>query len=414
MSNPLIYRQSTFGAPLPEFPTVLQASTVVSMRRSHSISLHRFGWVNQHRVYLNLVHNPRTSYVRSKTVILKISWLGQVALSLNDVRVQPNRPSRKADVLLAYLALNTNIIHERSKLTDYFCFDVQNPANNFRTILKCARDMIGKNSTRRGYKITKANGEGAVRFEPAAHLFIDVLEFRKPFNHTPTIETLMQKVALYSGPFMPGYESLDSIGWVEQIRAGLDRQFCDWMKRLLDELFAAERWNDIITWAEHWIAHSDMPRDAYNDLMAAYSELGDLPKLDATYERYKRTLEDIGVTPSEELQRQFDFWHAALVDSYRKPSESDRDPSKKMLPKLPTPKKPKPLRLPFTTFIGRKGELDSIAKQLANPECQLLTLVGIGGVGKGGDIDVGNLVQGRSDIRGQYVGGGDIQREGLF
>ncbi len=40
------------------------------------------------------------------------------------------------------------------------------------------------------------------------------------------------------------------------------------------------------------------------------------------------------------------------------------------LPSLPTP------------FIGRDAELDEIRQWLADPTCRLLSLVGIGGIGK--------------------------------
>ncbi len=40
------------------------------------------------------------------------------------------------------------------------------------------------------------------------------------------------------------------------------------------------------------------------------------------------------------------------------------------------------LPTPTGGFVGRQAELDSVAKQLQNPDCRLLTLVGVGGIGK--------------------------------
>ena len=37
---------------------------------------------------------------------------------------------------------------------------------------------------------------------------------------------------------------------------------------------------------------------------------------------------------------------------------------------------------PATSFIGRETELKTIAEDLANPDCRLLTLLGPGGIGK--------------------------------
>ena len=53
---------------------------------------------------------------------------------------------------------------------------------------------------------------------------------------------------------------------------------------------------------------------------------------------------------------------------------------------MPTPRAPAPpasnLPLPMTPFVGRENELAYATRLLVRPECRLLTLVGLGGVGK--------------------------------
>ncbi len=305
--------------------------------------------------------------------ILNVDWLGQVALHQDGVSVQPAKPSRKADVLLAYLAMNTGIIHERSKLMDMLCFNVKDPASDFRGILKRAREMAGEN-TALFYTIDKANGDSALRFEPKPGLQIDAVEFRKPLGHSrtaTTVEDLMHKAALYGGPFMPGYESVDAIGWVVQMQAGLNREFCKLMEHLLSVLREAGRWNDLITWAEHWISRSELPLQAYRDLMLAYKELGDLPNLNATYARYTQALTDLGVTLDEELREEYQKLREALIENlHKREGDARRSPLPKALPKS------------TTSFVGRAQDLANIARKLDDAECQLVTVLGIGGVGK--------------------------------
>ena len=308
---------------------------------------------------------------------LEIRLLGQFELRVDGVCVEPEKPSRKADALLAYLALNAGLTHERSKLIDLFCLNVKDPAGDFRGILKRARDMAGKDTAGQFYRIVNVNGEGALRFEPTPNLWVDAVEFQKPLGHAPQIEDLIERAALYAGSFLHGYE----IRWVEDTRAGLDRQFSDLMKRLLEELYADERWTDLAAWAEHWIAHSDLPPTAYTDMMEAYSELGDLPKLDSIYKRYIHALGEIGVQPSEDLDRQYGFLRKTLERGFGNPAVAS-----KKAPVVPSnltqPNKPKPLPLIPTTFIGRAADLVKIDEKLKNAECQLVVLVGIGGVGK--------------------------------
>jgi predicted ATPase/transcriptional regulator with XRE-family HTH domain/Tfp pilus assembly protein PilF len=48
----------------------------------------------------------------------------------------------------------------------------------------------------------------------------------------------------------------------------------------------------------------------------------------------------------------------------------------------PAPRGPAPLPVPPTPFVGRQGELSTLAALLADPACRLLTLTGPGGIGK--------------------------------
>jgi predicted ATPase/DNA-binding SARP family transcriptional activator len=309
----------------------------------------------------------------------------------SDAPVKVAKPSRKADALLAYLALNPGIIHERSKLMDMFCFKVRDPAGDLRGILKRAREMVGKGITEQYYTISNVNGDNAVRFAPTPLLHIDVVEFRKPLAPSVSIDDLVNRIKLCCGPFMPGYDGLDSVGWLEQTRAGLESQFGMLMKRLLDMLYNADRWEDVATWAEHWVACSGWRPDAYRDLSLAYSELGDLSGLEDVYKRYTHALIDLGVKPPEDIQREYAFRHKAITESLSAPRPARREaaqqpqatpsPSSKQT-EPPKPKPPKPLPEQTTSFIGRANDLAKIANKLADMDCRLLTLVGIGGVGK--------------------------------
>ncbi|MBV7329146.1 helix-turn-helix domain-containing protein [Chloroflexi bacterium TSY] len=75
-------------------------------------------------------------------------------------------------------------------------------------------------------------------------------------------------------------------------------------------------------------------------------------------------------------------WKLAMSQEALQPSHLSLDVS----PWKPTTQavQSQPVRLPRppTSFVGRQVELDAVQTQLANPDCQLLTLLGPGGIGK--------------------------------
>ena len=314
---------------------------------------------------------------------LELRLMGAFQLTLNGQPVAPEKQLRKADALLAFLALNPNVPHQRTLLVDRFCANIRDPAADFRGVLNRVRNILGKNqSTESFFTLTNVHSDGALIFEPTPQLWVDVVAFQQHDLH-PTLPQLMELAQLYRGPFMAGYEDLDCSDWIEAMRATLEVQFDTVMKALLDSLYEQMRWKDMLSWGEYWISHNPTISDAYVVLMEAHSELGNLPKLDETYIRLQRALTSIDRALINQYKQQYEYQRKLLVDGYGKALRHRREPDSAPAHTVEVqPRPPKPLPHPPTAFVGRNRELTSIAEKLSDSDCRLLTLMGMGGVGK--------------------------------
>ena len=314
---------------------------------------------------------------------LELRLMGAFQLTLNGQPVAPEKQLRKADALLAFLALNPNVHHQRTLLVDRFCANIRDPAADFRGVLNRVRNILGKNQSAESFfTLTNVHSDGALIFESTPQLWVDVVAFQQHDLH-PTLPQLMELAQLYRGPFMAGYEDLDCSDWIEAMRATLELQFDTVMKALLDSLYEQMRWKDMLSWGEYWISHNPTTSDAYVVLMEAHSELGNLPKLDETYIRLQRALTSIDRALINQYKQQYEYQRKLLVDGYGKALRHRREPDSAPAHTVEVqPRPPKPLPHPPTAFVGRNRELTSIAEKLSDSDCRLLTLMGMGGVGK--------------------------------
>lgn len=309
---------------------------------------------------------------------LELRSLGAYQLTLDGRLVVPQKQLRKADALLTYLTLNPNVRHQRSVLIDRFCATTRDPAADFRSILNRVRNILGKDQpTEPFFRVVNVHGDNALVFEPTALMWTDAVAFLQPLQ-LPTLPQLIALAQLYRGQFLAGYEDLDCASWIETMRATLETQFDSVMKALLDSLFEQARWGDMLTWSEHWINHSPVNREPYIALMEAHSETGNLPKLDETFARFQRAMAIIDPGLIGDYQQQYDYLRKRLVEGYgRSPVRINPDTNDS-----PATRPPKPLPRVSTEFVGRQLDLQAVEQKLKEANCRLLTVMGIGGVGK--------------------------------
>lgn len=136
-----------------------------------------------------------------------------------------------------------------------------------------------------------------IGFESSSEYWLDTAEL-KNLSDNATADDLMEVLSQYQGELLPGfYEE-----WVVLEREHLSSTFEHMMARLMSLLQNENHWLDILDWGERWIKLGQKPEPAYRALMAAQAAKGDMSKVAATYEGCVKTLQEIGIEPSEQTK----------------------------------------------------------------------------------------------------------------
>ncbi len=299
--------------------------------------------------------------------MLEIRLLGQFDVRRDGTPV--DIPSRPAQSLLAYLALHPGTPQRREKLAGLFWPDAAeaNARSNLRAALwRIRKSLEGGPPAEPGYLLVD---EIALAFDPRADFWLDAAALERRLDEGASAAELVEVVSVYRGELLPGFYD----EWVVLERERLQALFEHKMKRLLDRLVAEQRWSEALELGERWIALGHTPEPAYRALMAAHAGLGDLSSVAAAFQRCAEALwRELGVEPSEETRAQYEGLTRAERSAHASVSAAR--------PSAATPAVRLPV--PATPFVGREQELVEVGRILDDPDCQMLTLVGPGGIGK--------------------------------
>lgn len=219
--------------------------------------------------------------------------------------------SRKVDALLVYLAcagrprprelLAELLWEERSQ---------ERAMGNLRVALSSLRKHLGS-------YVTISRDEVAI--DPDADVWLDARALEgqlsagrddREHDGSRHIAQLEQAIGLYQGDFLEGFFLRGSAGfenWAVLERERMRAVYEQSLQLLLDELLASQRWRDVITWGERWIADGQSPEPAFRALMNARSGLGDLASMTAVYHRCVDTLDaELGIEPSEQTNELYE------------------------------------------------------------------------------------------------------------
>lgn len=298
-----------------------------------------------------------------------------------DGRVVDGFRSNKTRGLLAYLALEAGRAHARSSLAALFWPETpdQVAAKNLRLTLHRLRAALDD---------AAAGMADALLFTPrgqiqlnAAVLTLDVAQFTAALaqvgahHHTdPALcpacrQRLEQAAALARGELLAGFGLEDAPPfeeWLLMQRERLAHQSIVALHMLAAACQALGDHPRAYLYAARQIELDPFRETAYRQAMAALAASGQRSEALARYQSCVRVLaEELGIEPDAET--------TAL---YRRISRGELSQSAPVA--LPTAGFPAQL----APFVGREAELEAIRARLLDPACRLVTLTGLGGVGK--------------------------------
>lgn len=323
---------------------------------------------------------------------LRLSLLGSPQLSRStdqqeDAPLRLNR--RKAMALLAYLAV-TGEAHRREVLATLFWPN----HTQSRAHANLRRDLSVLNKALDG-DFLDIDRE-SVSLVRGRDFWLDVDRFRHLLaefgghGHSEErvcpkcIPLLSEAVTLYRGDFMAGFtlpDTPDFDEWQFFERENLRYELAGALTKLVQALTAQGQFEAAIPHARRWLGLDLLHEPAHRELMQLYAWAGNEAAALRQYQACVQVLEaELGKPPEETTQRLYEAIRAKQPPA--PPGRSQLEPgvseieSERVAPPHNLPSQPTP-------FIGRQEELAEIRRLLLDePACQLLTLVGPGGIGK--------------------------------
>lgn len=290
---------------------------------------------------------------------LNIKLLGETTITLENEPVSGLR-SRTAEALLIYLACEQRPF-SRQYLAEFFweARDPEQSAANLRAALSMLRKQVGDH-----LHVTRQT----VAFNSGAPYRLDVAEFLAAAEETKGEESETNAaawetaVSTYGGVFLKGFSLRDSRGfeeWALLKREHLQQQALLLLRRLLRRQLSDGRSDAALTTADKLLRLNPLSEWAHHQKMILLARSGQRQAALVQYQTCCTLLQDeLGVEPGPET--------AALAERLRRAGQVPRH-------NLPPPP---------TLFVGREQELDELNRQLTDPNCRLLTIIGPGGMGK--------------------------------
>ncbi len=298
--------------------------------------------------------------------MLDISLFGGVTIRLDGQPIN-NFRSQTEITLLAYLA-HSGQPHNREELADLL-WDTESTRqslSNLRTVLTRLRKHLGDHLvvTRKTIAV-----EAAVPQKTDSARFQSLLAGVGKDKSAGSINQLSQGLDLYTGEFMRGFSLPNAPrfnDWLvieqerlRQLALSGYRQLTDWQEEqgsFTAGILAVQRWLTLDPWDE----------TAQQKLMRLLAYDGRTSEALTVYEKYRDRLQDeMSISPEPDTTA---LYHSIQDGSLSTP--------------VITSSLPHNLPRPLLPLFGRKEELAKLNETLLNPEYPLVSVTGIGGIGK--------------------------------
>ncbi|MCB8959854.1 MAG: tetratricopeptide repeat protein [Ardenticatenales bacterium] len=283
--------------------------------------------------------------------MLVLNLLGTPEIKLAETAVSLN--TAKARALLFYLAV-TNQPHSRDALLDLLWseMDAAKARRNLTTTLSSLRKQLD------GYLLAEGD---TLAFNSAALHQLDVANLTRLLASDDPAQW-RAGIDLYRGEFLAGFTVANAVifeEWVLTTGEQLRDQVVRALSRLVELAINQGDFAEGLNLAMRLLTLEPWLESGHRQLMILYARAGRAEAALAQYEKCRQILAaELGVTPAAATVALFERLQLA-----RNRADS-------------------PLPDDGTRFVGRQAELAFLLERLRQPDCRLLTIVGLGGMGK--------------------------------
>jgi predicted ATPase/DNA-binding SARP family transcriptional activator len=301
--------------------------------------------------------------------ILQIYALGDLRILRGGKPVRALR-SRKAQAMMVYLTASPKS-HAREVLADIFWSEssLSQAMSNLRDVIYHLRKHLKPFVDIKRYSIT---------LNPEAAIWMDLVELEAAIaaiqeeGDAISVETahiFEEALKLYQKDFLDGFYVRGARGfeeWMIGERERIRLATLDALISLVNFHQNEANYQKGIHYARHALELEPLMELGHQHLMRMLAYSGRSSEALIQYETCQQLLlKELGVAPSEGTKEIYE----RLLKGEKLPGTPDRF----IRHNLP---------LPFPRLIGRDEELVKIAGLLEDPACRLLTLIGVGGIGK--------------------------------
>jgi predicted ATPase/DNA-binding SARP family transcriptional activator len=300
---------------------------------------------------------------------LKLFLLGGFRV-LDNERPLPGLESPRLQTLIARLVLNAGSPQPRQQLAFIFWPDSteQQARTNLRQLLHSLRRAMPN------YEQYIVDQGSVIIWREDTPFFLDVHQFRAAVQRAHSAQELAAAIELYRGDLLPNNYDDSLVPERERLRI----EFSDLVERAINQAEAEGDLGSALRYVQRLIEHDPLREEVYRTLMRLSALRGERTGVIRAYRACVATWErELGVEPSDETRELYERLRTESV-SPRGLSTPDAVPV--------TPAEPSARRAwipsPITPLIGRERETGAIASLLNDPAVRLVTLTGVGGIGK--------------------------------
>lgn len=280
---------------------------------------------------------------------LRIHLLGDFRLTYGDAPITTINTAR-LQALLAYLVLHRDAQQLRQHLA--FLFWPDSPEDQARTNLRKLYYLL-RNALPAADRFLSADAK-SLGWRADAPFTLDAADFENAAAQAESADALQAALEHYQGDLLSScYDD-----WIVPVRGRLRQTCIAALERLTQLLERRRDCRTAIRCAQLLLQHDPLNEATYRCLIRLHVMNGDRAEAMRVYRTCVEVLRrELNAEPSPATREVYErALHTSTFDA-RLPAQS-------------------------TPFIGRERELAEIARRLTDPACRLLTLVGLGGIGK--------------------------------